>query len=206
MAGPKLTDRQRRMRYAGRKLATIFVVVVVLVLLVVADRLGVFGRRNRADREKYHGQSFRIVKVIDGDTLDLDVPDGRFPHTRVRLWGVDTPETHKPDTPVQHFGPESRRFTRDSCLGKQIRLELEPHRGTRGRYGRLLAWVYLPDGRLLNRVLIEKGFAYADPRYEHHLLREFRQLQIESMEARRGLWEDIHQRDLPYYYRELRLP
>ena len=42
---------------------------------------------------KYHSKSFLVIKVVDGDTIDIDVPDEPYDHTRIRLWGVDTPET-----------------------------------------------------------------------------------------------------------------
>jgi len=169
-------------------------------LLIAADRLGLFGRRPAPEAETYDGKTFAVVRVIDGDTLDVDRPDGDYPQTRVRLWGVDTPETKKPETPVQHFGPEATAFTRDLCAGKNVRLGLEPGRRRRDKHGRLLAWVHLPDGRLLNRVLVAQGYAYADPRYRHHLYRELRGLQTEARKARRGLWKDVREKDLPNYY------
>jgi micrococcal nuclease len=113
---------------------------------------------------------------------------------------VDTPETKWPDRPVQHFGPEAADFTRTMCLDKQVRLELEVARDARDKYGRLLAWVYLPDGRMLNRLLVEQGFAYADPRFEHHLLREFKALQKQARQQRLGLWQNLRPSDLPGYY------
>jgi len=107
---------------------------------------------------------------------------------------------------VQHFGPEASRFTRDACLGRNVRLQLEPRR-TRDNYGRLLAYVILPDGTMLNRELVRQGYGYADPRYAHHLKAEFARLQNEAKRARRGLWKNVKPGDLPYYYRDkLTLP
>ena len=182
------------------------VVVGALVLLAVVDRLGVFGRRDEPDQAKYHEKSFRVVRVVDGDTLDVGCPDGDRKSTRIRLWGVDTPETVKPDTPPQHFGPEATAFVKSLADGKTVRLELEPH-DTRDKYGRVLAYVILPDGRMLNRVLVAEGYAYADPRYEHRCRRAFRQLQDRARRRRAGLWREVRRDDLPYYYRDhLNLP
>ena len=197
--GKKLTPLQRRARHVARRVVLGVIVAAAVGALIAADRLGVFGR---ADVEKYHKASFRVVRVIDGDTMDVDIPDTNGRPTRVRLWGVDTPETKKPETPPQYFGEEATDFTRRESLGKTVRLELEPNGKSRGGYGRLLAWVYLPDGRLLNSMLIEKGYGYADPRYEHHLYDNFRTLQREARKARRGLWKDVTEKDLPYYYKE----
>ena len=201
----KMTDRQRRTRYAARHLVRALAVALVLAGLIAADRAGLFGKRPPPDADKYDGRSFVVVKVVDGDTIDLDVPDAAWDHTRVRLWGVDTPETVKENTPVQHFGPQASEFTRRTCRGKLVRIELDP-RDTRDRYGRLLAYVYLDDGRMLNRVLVAGGYAYADPRFDHEFRGEFNRLQRDAMEGGRGLWRDATPADLPYYLRGLKLP
>ncbi|MHC4984150.1 MAG: thermonuclease family protein, partial [Planctomycetota bacterium] len=150
-----------------------------------------------------------VARVIDGDTIDVEVSDGKFPTTRVRLWGVDTPEMGNKRTgePPAHFGPEASAFARRLCAGKTVRLKLEPGGRTRGTKGRLLAWVYLPDGTLLNRVLVEEGYAYADPRFDHHLKRKLHGLENEAMRAGRGLWQKVTNDDLPFYYKDkLELP
>lgn len=201
----KLTIAQRRLRYAGRKALRSVIATAAVAVLVLADAAGVFGRAPASDLDKYDGSSFLVVHVVDGDTLDLDVPDGGRAHTRVRLWGVDTPETVRENTPVQHFGPEASAFTKQAALGKRVKLELDPER-PRGKYKRLLAYVILPDGRMLNRVLIEEGYGYADPRYDHRLRAEFLRLQRAAMKAGTGLWKDARPSDLPYYHRDLKLP
>jgi len=188
------------MRIARRKAVWTLLTVALLAGLIVADRVGVFGQRPLPDEEKYGGVAFHVVRVVDGDTIDVNVPDGKYPHTRIRLWGVDTPETVKPDALVQHFGPEASRFTKQACYGKQVTLRLE-RRDLRDKYGRLLAYVILPDGRMLNRILIEEGYGYADPRFEHTHQREFRKAQDAARAAGRGLWKDVTDADLPYYYR-----
>ena len=165
----KLTTARRRVRYAVRKGLVVAVVVAFVVALVVADRHGLFGRAPVPDRRKYHGGNFRVARVLDGDTLDIDVPDDRYNsvHTRIRLWGIDTPEIEKRDRSADHFGPEASAMTHSLCDGKTVRIELEPVRDTRGVHGRLLAYVILPDGRMLNRLLIQEGYGYADPRFAH---------------------------------------
>lgn len=203
---PKLTTRQRRRRYTARKLIGLVVIAAIAGGLVFADRAGLFGRPDPPDMEKYDGKSFKVVKVIDGDTLDINIRDRKYNTTRIRLWGVDTPETVKPDTPPQHFGPEASAFVKKLCAGKTVTLKLEPH-FTRDKYKRLLAYVVLDDGRMLNRVLVEQGYAYADPRYKHSLKAEFLSLQKQAKAARVGLWKNVSNADLPHYYRnKLRLP
>jgi micrococcal nuclease len=118
---------------------------------------------------------------------------------------VDTPEVARPDRPAQHYAPHASRFARQAALHRRVRLELDPQR-TRGVYGRLLAYVHLPDGRMLNRILIAEGYGYADPRFPHRLRRQFRRLQRQAMQDRRGLWRDVRAVDLPHYCRDLELP
>jgi micrococcal nuclease len=200
-----LAPARRRLRALGRRAAWTLLGALLVSGLVVADRAGLFGKAPPADLAKYHLQAFRVVRVIDGDTLDVDCPDGVSPHTRVRLWGVDTPETVKPESPVEHFGPQASDFTR-AAAGKQVTLELE-RRQTRDKYGRLLAYVFLEDGRMLNRLLVAEGYGYADPRYPHCCLDEFARLQRHAMRQGLGLWADVRNEDLPYYYRDtLKLP
>lgn len=200
----KLTGLGRRLRYGGRKSLVIVLLAAIGFLLYVGDRQGVFGTKPAPDYEKYHDQHFRVVRVVDGDTIDLDVSDGGRSHTRVRLWGVDTPETVKPNTPPQHYGKQASQETARLTLDKTVRLGLLASRSptsTRDKYGRLLAYIYLEDRQMLNRVLVEQGFAYADPRFPHPHKEEFQALQDQARRERRGLWRDVKESDLPYYWR-----
>jgi len=197
----KFSSGQYRRLYRRRKAVSLLVLAAVLSLVIVADRLGLLGWRDLPDLQKYDRASFAVVKVIDGDTLDLDCSDGRHETTRVRLWGVDTPETVKPDTPPQHFGRESSEYTRELIIGKTVRLELDDRR-TRDKYDRLLAYLYLPDGRMLNRVLVAEGYAYADTRYDHMYYAEFLRLQSMARKAGLGLWRAARQKDLPFYLQD----
>ena len=92
-----------------------------------------------------------VERVIDGDTVVLDGGE------RVRLIGVDTPETVHPTKPVERFGREASEFTKSMAEGQRVRLEYESGGDREDRYGRTLAYVYLGDGTLLNREIIEQG-------------------------------------------------
>jgi len=199
----KLTDTQRRWRYIFRRGLLGVAIGVVVAALIAADRAGVFGVAPPPDQTKYNDKTFRVIHVVDGDTIDLDVPDLRAgkPFTRVRLWGVDTPEIHLDDSPPRHFGPQAAAFTRRAVLGRNVRIMLEPGRRPRGKYGRLLAFVHLGDGKILNAELIEQGFGYADPRFDHHLKKRFGKLQRSARRGGRGLWKNLADSDLPHYYR-----
>jgi micrococcal nuclease len=97
-----------------------------------------------------------MVSVVDGDTIDVTI-DGR--RERVRLIGIDTPETKKPNTAVECFGPEATAFT-TSLIPADAPLHLERDIVGRDDYGRVLAYVYLArDGTFVNMSIIRQGLA-----------------------------------------------
>jgi len=194
--------RGRPVKRVGKLLA---VAVVALAAMVAGDKLGVFGSKPTPDWDAYDGKTFLVTRVVDGDTMVLDCPDdvNGKPTTRVRLWGVDTPETVKPNAPVEWYGPEASAFTKNMAEGRRVRIVLESGRKPRDTYDRLLAWVYLEDGSLLNAELISRGYGYADPRFDHHLKRDFADRQAQAMRDRKGLWQNgTPPKDLPDYYGE----
>ena len=148
------------------------------------------------DLSKYHRKTFLVVRVLDGDTIDVDIPDGRYPHTRIRFWGVDTPEIRHGDKPGMYFGAAAAKFTKKLTLGKKVQLFLDEDK-TRGKYGRLLAYIKLPDGRFLNELLITEGYAYADLRFRHNLYYKYRQLQTLARRKKKGLWRNVTSEQLP---------
>ncbi len=136
-----------------------------------------------------------VVKVIDGDTLVAQCPGKNS--EKVRLIGVDTPETKHPSKPVQFYGREASAFTKRMADGKRVRLEFDQAfaaKGHRGVYGRLLAYVYIKqsDGTWfdLNAELIRQGYAHAYTRFPFNRIDEFRQLESEARKASRGLWTE----------------
>ena len=97
-----------------------------------------------------------VIYVTDGDTIGVEI-DGV--EERVRLIGIDTPETKKPDTPVECFGPEATAFT-TSLLPKGTSLYVERDVEARDIYGRLLAYVYRSeDGVFVNLEIVQQGYA-----------------------------------------------
>jgi len=161
-------------------------------------------RRPRSDRQirahdfqKYHAKTFKVVNVVDGDTIDVGIPDGQDEHTRIRLWGVDTPETKSEEFDVMYFGPEAAEFTENSGLGKEVVVYLDEANRTRDKYGRLLAYVQLPEGSFLNEVLLSEGYAYADLRFDHSFYNKYQQLQAGARSLKRGLWKQVSRERLP---------
>ena len=129
-----------------------------------------------------------VTDVVDGDTIK--VLRGRRQET-VRLIGVDTPETGRPDTPVQFYGPEASLYTRRSLLEQRVRLEFEPHDragGSRDKYQRTLAYVFTDDGRNFALELIDQGFGRAYTRYPFRYEQAFKKAELGARAAGRGLW------------------
>ena len=124
---------------------------------------------------------YQVERVVDGDTLLL------ANQARVRLQGVDTPETKKPEYPVEPWGPEASRFTVDFVADGKVKLEFDVER--LDKYDRFLAYVY-KDGRMLNEELVRAGLATAELgfRYSDSKKRLFKQAEDEAKAARRGIW------------------
>jgi micrococcal nuclease len=128
---------------------------------------------------------YKITTVVDGDTIEVNM-DGTI--ERVRLIGIDTPETKQPNSPVECFGETASNFAHQLMDGKSVRLEADPINTNRDRYDRLLRYVYLPDGTFVNAETIKQGYGFAYLSFPFSKSDEFAQYQTEAREAKRGLW------------------
>jgi micrococcal nuclease len=127
-----------------------------------------------------------VLRVVDGDTLVVRLGTDE---ERVRLLGVDTPESVDPRRPVEEYGREAAAFTR-SMLPRGARISLRFDVERRDQYGRLLAHVYLDDGTWLNALLVRAGFAQVmtvPPNVAHADF--FRDLQRKARGELAGLWQ-----------------
>ena len=162
--------------------------LAVLVAALAATSLG--GWRLGTARSSTAGATVSVVAVIDGDTIDV-VWAGR--RERVRLLGVDTPETVDPRRPVGCYGPEAAAFTNRRLLGRTARLRFDRQR--RDRFGRLLAYVEV-DGRRVNDELLAGGYArllVIPPNGRHGRVMLDQELAARS--SGRGLWGACSERD-----------
>ena len=130
--------------------------------------------------------SAEVIRTVDGDTIEIKFPDGTI--EKVRLIGIDTPETVDPRKPVECFGKEASAKMKELVNGKTVRLERKPAEN-RGSYGRLLRYVYIGDF-FVNAEMIKQGYAYAYTKYPFDvtLMEQFRQYEKEARENERGLW------------------
>ncbi len=181
----------------GKRLLTVGA-LLGLGLVSALDHAGVFGYRG-SRRADFNGAVSTVTYAADGDTIDIDIPDGSRDVTRIRLWGVDCPEiAHAEGEEDAYFGREAFEFVHQHVVGRRVRLELDPIRSPRDRYGRLLAYVYFDDtGEMLNEILVSRGLAYADRRF-HHVFKD-RLVKIEKKAVRQhvGLWAGVKPEQMP---------
>jgi micrococcal nuclease len=160
-----------------------------IVVLAVAAFSGC-GSQGGGDEALGRGVSARVVRVIDGDTIEASI-EGQ--DEDVRYIGVDTPETVKPGAPVQCYGPQASAENHRLVEGRTVHLVFDRER--RDVYGRLLAYVYTrPRGnaeraRFVNAALVRDGYARTltiAPNTAH--ASALRRLQARAGRAGRGLW------------------
>ena len=158
--------------------------VLSLVLLLALAALQLWRPEffQRAAPRALEAGTYRVARVVDGDTLVLaDPPE------HMRLIGADTPETVKPNWPVEPWGPEAAAFTKQFVAGGVVRLEFDGQ--PRDKYGRILAYVWVGD-RMLNEELIRAGLARAELQYHYSssMKARFRRAEAAARADRRGIW------------------
>jgi micrococcal nuclease len=141
----------------------------------------------RADLKKMFAA--RVTRHVDGDTVYItikDPPAGLKETEKVRMIGVDTPETVHPGKGLEYMGKEASGFTKNALLDKDVFIALDWD--NRDKYGRLLVYIYTLDGKCHNAELIKQGFAHAYTRFPFQFLEEFRLLEKDARAAKKGLW------------------
>jgi micrococcal nuclease len=133
--------------------------------------------------------SAEVIRHIDGDTVELRFarpPAGFKANEKIRMIGVDTPETVHPSKPVQFFGREASNFTKQALLGKRVSVAFDWE--LRDKYGRLLCYIYTAAGECHNADLIKQGYGHAYISYPFHFMDEFAALGREARTEKRGLY------------------
>lgn len=137
-----------------------------------------------------------VTWVADGDTLQVKGVG------MVRLIGIDCPEKEASDRDWKYLkkGCNSKKLLRSNaqatlkrviqlCKGKYV--QLQPGSNKRDRYGRLLAYVWLPDGRMLNRIMLEEGRALVYRRFDFIHKQSFIQLEKSALKRQVGIWHEL---------------
>lgn len=129
---------------------------------------------------------YPVTTVVDGDTIYID-REGRT--VKLRLIGIDTPETKRPGTPVQCFGREASAAAHELLDNQEVLIAGDPTQDSLDRYGRELVYVWLADGTFVNLKMISDGYAHEytyDLPYQFQA--QFKQAQRDAEAAGRGLW------------------
>ena len=132
---------------------------------------------------------WQVERVVDGDTLV--VKRGEVSE-KLRLIGVNTPETVDPRRSVECFGKEASLFVKQLLEeGATVRLETDPSQGERDRYGRLLVYLFREgEADSVNETLILNGFAHEYTYQKPYLYQDrFRAAQLTAQTEQRGLWD-----------------
>lgn len=167
---------------------TLYIILIALgIMIVIALSRNYTGKLTNFIREQKTSVAglYKVNYVYDGDTIEVDISGIK---EKIRLIGVDTPETQDPDLPVQCYGPESSAYTEKNLLGQDVRLESDPTNQNRDRYDRLLRYVYLKDGTLWNQKIIEEGYGFAYLRYPFTKLKTFEASEKNAKDLKKGLW------------------
>jgi micrococcal nuclease len=161
--------------------------------------------REKEKTERVHRDTALVKKVFDGDTFEAEI-NGRT--EKIRLLGIDTPErfdsekfdrdmerTAKDKKTVQKLGELSYQHTLRLIGGKKVLLEADPQGDNKDKYNRLLRYVWLDDGTLVNLKIIQEGYANAYRRFNLTRQKEFIEAENKAMQNKKGLWGDTEGSD-----------
>lgn len=150
-----------------------------------AERQNSSGVSSNAGASKEKGKTFKVVSVVDGDTIRVDYYGKE---ELVRLIGIDTPEVDGPYTEKECYGDESSAFAKEKLTGQWVTLEVDSSQSDRDKYDRLLRYVSL-DGEDFGELSISQGYAfeytYNNPYSKQN---EYKAAQEEAKNASKGLW------------------
>ena len=152
-------------------------------------RVNIAGLKKSSDANTDLMLKAKVIRHVDGDTVRVrfsNPPKDISSEETIRLLGVDTPETVHTKKAVQRFGKEASEYTENSLLGKDVYIAFDWD--LRDRYKRLLAYIYTESGRCFNAVLIQEGYGHAYLSYPFQFMEEFRILEQEARQQKRGLW------------------
>lgn len=161
----------------------VFAIIIAIFYFLFSEIKFFFGDisifKNKTDTNKTYIQNINnlnfdyvVSKVVDGDTLDIKRLDGekifnQNTEMRVRLLGINSPESVDPRKPVECFGKESSDFMKDEAFGKISAIELDDSQGTYDKYGRILAYVFVKNSGIkdenivfLNEESVKDGYSY----------------------------------------------
>ena len=159
-----------------------WVIILFMGFLLLSRLAPVLTPLFSGDSGPSRSETATVVRVIDGDTIEVDLDGWRY---TVRYIGINTPETNRPSRGVEFYGPEASARNRELVEGKTVRMEFDV--SSTDRFDRLLGYVYVDD-EMVNATLISEGCAVAstfppDTKFADR----FENIQMQAMENRRGV-------------------
>jgi len=161
-------------------------IFIIVVAIILSGLIGYFFPHELTIKEV--PVLYRVVEVIDGDTVKVEM-NGQI--EIVRLLGIDTPEVSTQYTSEECYGKEASEKTKELLENKEIYLIPDPQSLDRDTYGRLLRYVFLPDGAFINAELIKEGYAFNYIYGPFQFMEHFDYLEKQAKESRLGLWGEI---------------
>lgn len=186
------------LRWRGFSYLLVLLILYAFYQLIGEQFKEIGGGEEKTFQEKV---SCEVTKVYDGDTFECKLENGE--RVKVRLIGIDTPESKrnkkayrdaqrsgKSVEEIVRLGQKAAEYT-ERLIPPGTVVYLETDVQVHDKYGRLLAYVYLPDGRMLNEVLVEEGYAtvYTFPPNVKYAQR-FVELQRKAVKEGKGLWAE----------------
>jgi len=160
------------------------VTLLLIVFVAIGQQQGWFGTAEKGVVTNQPGL-YAVDHFVDGDTIAVNM-NGAV--ETIRFIGIDTPETHKPNTPVQCYGPAAAAYTKNRIGNSRVRLVSDSLSTNRDRYNRLLRYVYLADGTNLDQELVAKGYAFAYVSFPFTKSDAFSTAQTNAQKQHLGLW------------------
>lgn len=161
-----------------------FVWILVIILFLISALKIISENRKTEVKTDW----VTVLRIIDGDTLVVKINNEE---ETVRLIGIDTPETKDSRKEVECFGNEATGRAEELLKNRKVKLESDNTQDNRDIYNRLLRYIYLEDGTLVNKKLIEEGFGleytYKIP-YKFQI--KFREAEKKAQENKIGIWND----------------
>ena len=172
----------RRLRLKKRHVSALTTAIAIFIF--AGQYYGWFDSFSKTVETAQPGM-YRVAEFVDGDTIVVDM-NGR--DETLRFIGVDTPETHDPRKVIQCFGEAAAAHTKELIGTNRVRLALDPLSSNRDRYNRLLRYIYLPDGTLVNQQIIRDGYGFAYTSFPFTKSDEFLAAQTYARVHNAGLW------------------
>jgi micrococcal nuclease len=185
------------MKIKYKKIATLVALLSLCVLVVVIISLALFHGSSSAKSASWVSWAatvpidttklYQVSQVVDGDTIKAYI-DGH--NITIRLLGINTPETVKPNWPVECYGPEASTEMKSLLTGKNVLLALNPDYERIDKYGRLLAYVRLGD-MFVNEYLVKQGYAREytfNEKNPYQYQQQFKSDEAEAKATGKGLW------------------